>query len=306
MSDPLPGVVARPPTRDLWLMTVGVVAISTSAPLIAATAAPALAIAFWRNAFAVLAIGPVVALRRRHELTGLSRRERRLSAVAGGLLALHFATWVPSVTMTTVASSTALVAVQPVWAALIARARGQHIPPRAWLGMALAFSGVLVITGVDVTLSTEAFVGDLLALVGGFFAAAYVSVGAEVRRSVSTTTYTAVAYGVCAVLLLLTCVVAGQPLGGYSSQTWVQLLALTAGAQLLGHSIFNAILRTTSPTVLSLAILFEMPGAAVIAALWLGQLPPAGVLPAAALLLAGVAVVVRSQGPDAPPAAPAE
>lgn len=294
---PRPGVVARPPTRDLWLMSVGVLAISTSAPIIAATAAGALAIAFWRNAFAVVALGPVVVLRRWSEVTGLRRREWRLASAAGGLLAVHFATWVPSVTMTTVASSTALVAVQPVWAALIARARGQHVPRQAWWGMALAFSGVLVITGVDVQLSAEAFLGDLLALVGGFFAAAYVSVGGEVRRSVSTTTYTAVAYGVCAALLLVACLAAGQPLHGYAAVTWVQLLALTLGAQLLGHSIFNAVLRTTSPTVLSLAILFEMPGAAVIAALWLGQLPPLGVLPAAALLLAGTALVIASRDP---------
>ncbi|MGZ4749369.1 MAG: EamA/RhaT family transporter, partial [Oryzihumus sp.] len=75
-----------------------------------------------------------------------------------------------------------------------------------------------------------------------------------------------------------------------------QLVALTAGAQLLGHSLINVVLQTSSPTVVSLAILFEMPGAALIAALWLGQLPPTGLLPAALLLLAGVATVVRSGG----------
>ena len=63
---------------------------------------------------------------------------------------------------------------------------------------------------------------------------------------------------------------------GFAPITWVQLLALTAGAQLLGHSLINVVLQTTSPTVVSLAILFEMPGAALIAAIWLGQHPPLG------------------------------
>jgi drug/metabolite transporter (DMT)-like permease len=288
-------------------MAVAVAAISTSAPLIAATAAPAFAIAFWRNAFGTLAIAPFALTgARRRELRALDRREWRLTTVSGGLLALHFATWVPSLTYTSVASSTALVATQPVWAALIARATGHDVPPRAWVGMAIAFTGVLVLTGIDLTLSTRAVLGDLLALAGAVFAAAYVTVGSRVRQTVTTTTYTFVCYGVCAALLLTACAAGRVHLVGFAPVTWVQLLALTAGAQLLGHSLINVVLQTTSPTVVSLAILFEMPGAALIAAIWLGQHPPWGVIPAALLLLAGVAIVVdsdrRRAGPvEAPP-----
>ncbi len=294
-----PSAVGRPARSDLTLMAIAVLAISTSGPLIAATAAPALAIAFWRNAFGTLAIGPYALLRHQGELRGLTRRELRLAMVSGLLLALHFATWVPSLMLTSVASSTALVAMQPVWAALIARATGHPVPRQAWVGMAIAFAGVLVITGVDVTLSGRAVVGDALALVGGMFSAAYVTVGAQVRRTVSTTTYTLLCYGSCALLLVAACVVGRQPVTGFPADVWVKLVALTLGAQLLGHSLFNIVLKRVSPMLLSLLILFEMPGAAVIAALWLGQLPPWGVLPAAALVLIGVAVVIRAE-PGAP------
>jgi len=303
---PAPSAVGRPSGRDLALMSVGVVAISTSAPLIAATPAPAMAIGFWRNALATVAIAPFALGRRRGraEIRAMTTRERTLTLASGGLLALHFATWVPSIRFTSVASSAALVATQPVWAALIARGTGHVVPRRAWLGMAIAFAGVLVITGVDLSLSARALFGDLLALAGAVFAAAYVSVGSVVRRTVSTTTYTFGCYGVCSVLLVAVCLVGRQPLVGYEPGTWVKLVALTAGAQLLGHSVFNLVLQTTSPTVVSLAILFEMPGAAVIAALWLGQLPPAGVFPAAVLLLVGVAIVVRSEPSRAGPVEP--
>jgi drug/metabolite transporter (DMT)-like permease len=54
------------------------------------------------------------------------------------------------------------------------------------------------------------------------------------------------------------------------------------------------VLRSTSPTVVSLAILFEAPGAALIAALWLGQVPPVSVLPGIVVLLAGLAIAVRA------------
>ncbi|HET9769295.1 MAG TPA: EamA family transporter, partial [Acidimicrobiia bacterium] len=126
-------VVARPPTRDLVLIAVAVAAVSTSAPLIREAEAPALAIAFWRNALAVAVLAPVCAARRREEIAGLGRRPSRGALLAGLLLAAHFATWVPSLSFTTVASSVALVATQPVWAALLARLRGQAVPGQAWV-----------------------------------------------------------------------------------------------------------------------------------------------------------------------------
>ncbi|MFZ0323919.1 MAG: DMT family transporter [Actinomycetes bacterium] len=294
MSATAANAVRRPPRRDLLLLAVGVVAISTSAPLIAATAAPALAIAFWRNAFGTVAMAPFALVLHHRELFSLSRRQWALAGTGGVLLALHFATWIPSLDYTSVASSTALVATQPAWAALIARWRGQLVPRRAWLGIGIAFAGALVISGVDFSLSASALFGDLLALVGAFFAAAYVTVGAEARRSTSTTVYTAIVYGVTSVVLLAVCLVLSQQLVGYTADTWSKLVLLTLGAQLLGHTVFNAVLKTTPPTVMSLAILFEMPGSALLAWVWLAQVPPRGVLPGAALLLAGITIVVRS------------
>ena len=119
------------------------------------------------------------------------------------------------------------------------------------------------------------------------FAALYTVAGAEVRRTVTTTTYTALCYSTAAVALLVACLIGGVQLWGFSGQTWLQLLALTLGAQLLGHSVFNMVLRSTSPTVVSLALLLEIPGAALIAAAALGQTPPLAALPAAAAAAGG-------------------
>jgi drug/metabolite transporter (DMT)-like permease len=286
--------LALPSSVDLTLITVAICAVSTSGPLIAATAAPALAIAFWRNAFGAAALLPFAVGRRRAELRHLTARERRLIVLAGILLAAHFATWVPSLRYTSVASSTALVATQPVWSALLARSQGAIIRASAWLGIGLAVVAAALLTGLDVRLSGRALTGDVLALIGGVFAAGYVTVGAAVRRTVSTTSYTSGCYSVTAAVLLAVCLIGRQPLTGYSGDDWLRILAITAGAQLLGHSIFNRVLRTTSPTIVSLSILFEVPGAALIAALFLHQHVRLEQLPAAALLLAGLALVIRS------------
>lgn len=286
----------RPPTRDLVLLAVAVVAVSTSAPLIRVAEAPSLAVAFWRNALALPVLGAAVVLdrRSRRELRGLDRRERRLSVLAGLFLAAHFASWVPSLSFTSVASSVALVATQPVWAALIARARGEHVPMAAWRGIGTALAGTLVLTGVDLSIDPRAVFGDVLALVGGMLAAAYVTVGAEVRRTVSTTVYATTCYSVAAVGLLAVCAVGRQPLTGYDGETWLALSAIVVGPQLLGHTLVNRVLRTTSAVVVSVAILFEIVGSAVLAWLSFGEVPPVSAIPAGVLIAAGVVLVVRA------------
>jgi drug/metabolite transporter (DMT)-like permease len=297
---------ARPSAGDLALMAVGVLGVSTSGPLIAAMAAPALAIAFWRNAMSLAVIGPMALARHLGELRSLPRRAWLLSLGSGALLAAHFAFWVPSLQFTSVASSTALVCMQAVWAAVFARLAGWQIGRRAWAGMALALVGVLAVTGVDVTLEPRALLGDGLALVGGVFSGAYVVVGGEVRRHVSTTAYTAICYGVCAALLLVVCLATGQALGGYAGADWARLVALTVAAQLLGHSVFNLVLRRVSPAVVSLTILLEVPGAALIAAVFLGQVPPPAAVPAVALILVGIGIVISARPEGEPAVVPAE
>jgi drug/metabolite transporter (DMT)-like permease len=290
---------------DLVLIAVAISAVSTSAPLIREAEAPALAIAFWRNALAIVALGPLCAVRRRGEIARLERAQTRGCLLAGVFLSAHFATWVPSLSFTTVASSVALVATQPVWAAFMARARGDHVPGQVWVGIGVAVAGAVTLTGVDLALSARALVGDLLALAGGILAAAYVTVGSEVRQTVSTTLYTTICYTTAAVALGLACLGGGLALSGYDGRTWICLLALTVGPQLLGHSVVNRVLRTTSATVVSVAILFEIVGSTLLAWAAFGETPPTGAYPAAVLIAVGTVLVVLAGRPGAGPLAPA-
>ncbi|MGW1071295.1 DMT family transporter [Streptomyces sp. NPDC002537] len=290
-----PGPGAGPAVRtDIALLAVAIAGISLSAPLTATIAAPALAIAFWRNAMAVGVLTPVALLRHRGELRGIGRRAALLSVAAGVLLAVHFAVWMPSLRMTSVASSTALVTTTPIWTTLLLRLRGHRQAPLVWAGTGLAFLGVVILTGVDFAVSPRALAGDALALAGGIAAAGYVLLGAEVRRTVSTVAYTYVLYVTTAVLLLAVCLFSGSSLGGYDGGTWLKLALLTVTAQLLGHSLINRVVKSLGPSVTSTAILLETPGAALIAALWLGQLPPVAAYPALAVILAGLALVIRA------------
>jgi drug/metabolite transporter (DMT)-like permease len=280
------------------LLGLAVVGVSLSAPLTALVTAPMLALAFWRNAAGAAVLLPVLLTRERSTLNGLRWRDLRTSVVAGLFLAAHFAAWLPSLSMTTVAASVALVTTTPIWTALVARISGVRLAAAVWWGLFLAFAGVVLIVGVDVTVSLEALAGDGLALLGAICAGGYVLSGARARQRLATSAYAVVCYSVCAVVIALSAVVVDVPLGGFEARDWCLIGAITVSAQLFGHTLLNLVLSSVGPTVVSLAVLLEVPGALLIALVLLQQSPPLLALPGVVLVVAGVALVVRAGRPS--------
>jgi drug/metabolite transporter (DMT)-like permease len=287
----------RPGGREVALMGVAVVGISLSGPLTALVVAPALAIAFWRNAAGAAAMLPVLLTRERATLRGLRVRDLRSSGVAGLFLAAHFAAWLPSLSMTTVAASIALVTTTPVWTTLIARMSGVRLPAQVWWGLALAVVGAALIAGVDFTVSPRAVAGDALALLGAIAAAGYVLAGARARERLATSAYAVACYSTCAVVLVLAALIVDVPLTGFSARDWWLIAAITFVAQLLGHTLFNLVVSSVGPTIVSLAILLEVPGSLIVALVLLDQAPPLLALPGMLAVVVGVALVVRASRP---------
>jgi len=219
--------LALPPAQDAGLLLIALAGVSASGPIMAATAAPALAIAFWRNALGSVSTMLLTGPRLRATLLAPDRRGWAVSALAGVFLALHFGTWVPSVKLTSVASATGLVATQSIFAGLVAAAAGRRLPRLAWLGMLLAFVGTLFIAGADVQISARAVAGDGLAVLGGLFAALYVTAGGHARQRMSAASYTIICYATCSAGLLVACLVGGQPLTGYPVKAWLLIGAVT-------------------------------------------------------------------------------
>lgn len=278
---------AMPSARDLGLLTVGVIAVGTSGPLIAASALAIPIMIFWRNF-----VGGLVTLPFALRASRPQKSDVALSIGSGLLLAVHFIAFFTAMRWTSVAAGTALAALQPVFAALFALAQKHHVPHRAWLGMGVAFLGVLVIGGVDYSISTRAILGDLAGVMAALLGAAYVSVVSQARRTLTTSVQTSICYLTCAGVMAIVMMVLGLPFSGYSTRDWLLILGLIIGAQLLGHSVFNFVLKTTSATIVSMIVLFETPVAAIIAGWWLGQSPRIEIYPAIALLLLGSALVV--------------
>ena len=281
-------IPARP---DLVRLGIGIIGIGTSGPLIALSTMPVMTLIFWRNLGGSLVTLPF-AIRHARDREGI-----KWAIVAGVILALHFSGFFLAMRMTSVAAGTALVALQPIFAAIFVKVSGGHIPKAAWLGMIVSFVGVALVSGVDLQISFKSFLGDLAAIVSAALAAGYMMAGSKAQRTLETATYTTICYFVCSITALPVALIAGNEIFTFSAKEWWIVLGLIVGAQLLGHSMFNSVLKRVSPAVVSLIVFFEVPVSALLAVWWLDQKPPVAIIPGIALILAGcVLVVTRTRG----------
>jgi drug/metabolite transporter (DMT)-like permease len=269
---------------------IGVLAVSTAAILIRLADAHPLALSFWRCALGALVLAPF-ALRSRRGSAPLDGGQRRQLLGSGLFLAVHFALFISALDFTTVASASVLVAMSPLFVGLGAALFLREPPSRrTWIGIAIAGAGAVVVGVADAAGGTaeQPLLGDLLAFGGAASVAGYLLVGRAARRRLPVTVYAAAVYGVAAAVLLPVCLLGGVELWGYDTGTWLAIIGLVAGPQLLGHTVFNTLLSTVTATVVAVTVLAEPVGATILAAVLLGELPASGFWAGAPLILAGV------------------
>jgi len=287
----------------VWaVLTIGVIGVSISAILIryASTEsggdASPLAISFWRCALGAMALVPFARWKKR----GTSAVTIRFSIIAGVFLALHFASWITSVGLTSVASSVLLVSTTPVFTAIVAWfAFKERLHVLAWIGIGLTLGGVGLIGGGDFGGSSG--LGNLLALIGGATAGGYLIVGAQARRTLGIVEYAVITYTAAGVLVLAVCLLGGVALWGYGAQTWWAIAGSVIGPQLLGHTLINATLSSIDATTVAVTIMAEPIIATALAYWLLSESPSLLIYPGGALILLGIYLVTTvSREPGIP------
>nr|MBO2481927.1 EamA family transporter [Bacillaceae bacterium] len=262
----------KPAVNPYLVIAFGVFSVSTSAVLVKLAEAPAGVIAFYRLFFSVLLMLPVVLTRNLKDIGGFSLKDLFLSAVSGIFLAFHFILWFESLNYTSVASSTVLVTLQPLFSfAGTYLLYKERITFRTIVSGMVAIFGSILISWGDFNISGEALFGDVLALIACALITGYLLFGQSVRKRVSLFPYTFVVYSISSVTLWIYVWANGQSFYPYRPQDWIYFLLLAVFPTLLGHTLFNWSLKWVSTNVISMAILFEPVGAALLAFFILGE-----------------------------------
>jgi drug/metabolite transporter (DMT)-like permease len=285
-------------------VAVGVLAVSAAAIFIRFADAPALAVAFWRNALGVLVLLPLALYWREAFPRG---RALFYGVASGAALGVHFGFWISSLDYTSVAASVVLVCTQPVFVAILAYlVFGERTSPLSFLGILVALVGTAVIAS-DGSVGSATFFGNTLALIGAVMVAVYVLIGRSLRTTgVGVLPYSIVVYASASATLAPAALYAGAPLWGYSGETWFWLFAIMLGPQILGHTILNWALKYVDASIISGTILAEPVVSALLAWLVLSERPGLATVLGGVVVLVGLYLLLRGyeKKPEEPLAEP--
>ncbi|WAA10040.1 DMT family transporter [Fervidibacillus albus] len=256
----------QPKWNPYVLVVIGVLSVSTSAIFVKLSTAPSGIIAFYRLFFSVLIILPFFLWNHRTETKNITGRDFVFSIIAGVFLAFHFILWFESLNYTSVASSTVLVTLQPLFSFVGTYFfYKESLTPLMILSGIIAIMGSVIISWGDFALSTKALFGDFLALIACALITGYLLFGQTVRKRLSLTTYTFIVYSISSITLLFYVFVQHLPLFSYSGENWLYFVLLAIFPTLFGHSLFNWSIKWISTNVVSMMILLEPVGATLLA-----------------------------------------
>lgn len=270
------------------LILVGIVAISFSAIFVKWSQAPVSAVATNRLLLTCLLMAPWL-WKHRREWRSLSAPTAVRLGLSGAMLGLHFLLWMESLRYTTVASSTALLTLEPIFVMLGSLlAFRQRTAAGAVIGMVIAIAGAALIGWGDFRFSGPALKGDILSVLGAIAMAISILLGKSLRDHVSAFVYSFAVFLAAAVVLAVYSASLGVPLFAYDANEWGIFLLLALVPTLLGHYVFNLLLKYMRATSVSMTVLGEPLGATLLAFALLGETVTAVQTAAGAVLLLGV------------------
>lgn len=288
----------KSPLISYITLFLGVFALSTSAIFVKLADAPATITAFYRMLFAAVMLLPLLLVNKknRQELRLLSKKQWGLGLLSGVFLAAHYVLWFESLNYTSVASSTVIVTLQP----LFSMVGGyflfkERFSKGAIMGCLVAIAGSIVIGWQDFQISGQALFGDILAFIAAGIITAYFFIGQHVRKRLSLIPYSVIGYGSSTLLLGVFAFSQQTPFFNYSVPTWWSFIGLAFIATILGQTIFNWLLKWLSTSIISMSILGEIIGTCILAYFILDEVISLQQGMGIALILIGLALFLLQQ-----------
>ncbi|MDX2160148.1 MAG: DMT family transporter [bacterium] len=296
----------RVPATVYLFLLAGVAATSLAAIFIRfaqGEGVPSLVIAAGRLTVSALILTPFVLRAHLPAFRALTLGDFGLAAVSGGVLALHFATWISSLEYTSVLISTVFVTTGPLWVALLEvvflRARFRSL---VWAGLGVALVGGLVIGAGDAVLGgaplgsgSNPALGAALALTGAVAVAVYLVIGRKLRRKLDLLPYIWLVYSLTALFLVGFALLNDLSFTGYSAQSYLWIVLLALFPQLIGHTSFNYALKYVPATFVGIITQAEPISSAIAAIILFQEIPTGAQIVGSLGILAGVALASWGQ-----------
>jgi drug/metabolite transporter (DMT)-like permease len=253
------------------VFAISLITLSQAAPLVRLAAAPPEVLGFWRIVFALVVTFIIVKIRKENIWSEYVRTHFKQILWAGLLFFLHFWVWFYAVQNTTIANSTLLFCLNPLFVTFFGVLQKQKLTWPLILALVTGIVGIAVMEWGALSLNPERVLGDVLAIVAAFFFASYIVATKKLR--VVGSNYVLVFWFnvVCVVGFGIACIVGRHEMLHYPEVSWMSFLGLAIGPSLLGHAFFSYSLKFLDAAVASCFVLLEPVLAAVTASWFFGE-----------------------------------
>ena len=279
-------------------LLLGATAIGTSALFVKVSETGPVATAFWRVFLALPLLWMWSSLgQREHHGAGFANA-RGLMIACGLFFAGDLAVWHWSIMLTSVANSTLLANLAPIFVALAAWLMFRRRPQRKFLaGLTVAVTGMMLLIGGDFQLQGTELIGDALGVVTAMFYAGYQLTVTKLRERVATSTLMAWTGLITAIVLLPIALLTGEQMLPVSVMGWVKLAGLALISQVAGQSLIAYAMAHLPATFSSVGLLFQPVMATLFAWLLLGEAVSALQLAGGITVLIGIRMVHLAENP---------
>lgn len=275
-------------------LVLSIIAVSTASVLIRMSHAPPIVIAMYRMVFSTLILLPYFLF------TGGINKVRKIGLnkilfliSIGIFLAIHFASWITSLSFTSVASSVVFVHIDPIFVSLISHYfLKEPIQRRTVIGIVIAIFGATIIAVGDAGIGELNLYGDFLAFIGGVMLGIYIIGGRLLRKELDLTSYVTPVYATAAMVLGLGTIAMGEPLTGYPSDEYLLFFIIALVPMIFGHTVYNWALKYVTAPIVSISLLGEPVGASLLAYLILKESPNRLVIFGGIVTLLGILISV--------------
>lgn len=277
-------------SRAKYFVLMGVFFTSLSSIIIRLSSSPSLIISSYRMLITVVLLAFPMLIKHKGELKKVEKKDFLLCVISGVFLALHFAFWIASINMTTIASSTVLVSCSPIFVAIASYFLfKEKLSRKAIFSILLAFCGTIFIALEGNSSGTEsAALGNTMAFLGGIFVAGYFIIGNIVRKRINAIPYVFIVYSVSTVVLFALCIATKTPLYPYPPKEFLLFFALALFCSILGHTIYNWMTQYVTATFISSSTLCEPVFASVMALIIFKEIPSVNTLIGGLIILIGI------------------